>query len=224
MSSAHEKLMRSVAQLEQLNARLVPLEAAEAERLERQRVAQIRSDAIIQAEASAAARKEIAEREAAEQRENDRRQRRAEDVESGRFARTHDVFAKVLEPFGRTAPVARADESYYPYVRRMTDIAQRFLPGNHPLAHAEFVTGDTRVPTDSLLVLSDQVIAGVKKALRDPSTCAKGTMREVRVVDSETGRVMKEYVGQDCFVSQFSRPARRVKWFATHHDSNYPGA
>jgi hypothetical protein len=35
--------------------------------------------------------------------------------EDGRFAKTHDIFAQALEPFGRTAPVARADESYYPY-------------------------------------------------------------------------------------------------------------
>jgi hypothetical protein len=146
-------------------------------RLEAQRRERLRNDAFVMAEAQ----REERARHAAAQAEADRqeafRQRRLKDHENHRFEETQQIFDRALQPWGRTAPAARADENYGGYLRRMTNIAQSYLPAGHELARLEFVRGDDRVPRDVLIPLSDQVLSGIKQALRDPTTVAAGKMR-----------------------------------------------
>jgi hypothetical protein len=54
-----------------------------------------------------------------------------------------------------------------------------------------------RVPKDALMALSDQVLSGIKAAVRDPRTVRKGAHRMIKNKD-ETGAVRSvEWIGEE---------------------------
>jgi hypothetical protein len=64
--------------------------------------------------------------------------------------------------------------------------------------------------------MADQVLSGIKSALRDPSTVRKGAMRKIENRDELARITSTEYVGQTSFVRDAAmghREPRRVKNF-----------
>jgi hypothetical protein len=224
MDDRTNALLVNVAErLVDINARLDRLQVADAANARKRHDAQVRSDALVMAEATRA----DAARRAAEQDEADRqeryRQRRNLDHENGKFTATATLFNQALDGFGRTVPAPQTDMSYTRYLRRCVDAAQPYLRADHDCAKLDFLDPD-RVPRDVLTKLADRVLAGVKAAVWDGSTVAKGQMREVVVKDPMTNQIQNiSYVGRsdEVFVKKMGRPCRRVVNFNRNDGTPY---
>jgi hypothetical protein len=206
--------------LAQINKRIDHLQALDAQqasaRADAARDERVRRDALVMAEAA----REDAARHKAEQNEIDRqeryRQRRILDHESGKFSACAQIFNTALSGFGRSVEPAPEGMSYTRYLRYCTDKAQRYLPASHSHANFNFLDPDS-VPKNVLVQFSDTVLNGVKQALRDPSTVAKGKMRRIENKDPYTGVTSSiEYIGETPFTNdpQYGhQPGRRIVAF-----------
>jgi hypothetical protein len=210
-------LARTLDVLKGINVRMDSLER------NRDAVAVARESARLSRADALAERKREEARIAEEERQERFRQRRIKDREDGKFAKCAQIFNDALQPFGRTVPPARDDQSYYPYLRQCTDIAARYMNPSNKYSRYDYTSPD-HVPLDILVNFSDHVLKGVRDAVRDPDTVAKGTMREIVNRDPATNAVTsREFVSKECFVKAMGRPGRRVvSWYGGTGSNGMP--
>ena len=134
------------------------------------------------------------------------------DHEHSAAAREYQEYVqRELEPYGvGQVPGHVGGEKFYAY-KRKTDalIKRQFLPRTHELWNVNF-TGPNRIPTEALKPFEDQLIAACKVEAYNPATVPLGELRQITKRDSN-GQKIHEFVGQESFVKQFSRPGRLAK-------------
>jgi hypothetical protein len=113
-----------------------------------------------------------------------------------------------LEPWSRTAPAPRTDESRANYRRRLCTLACSFLPPGSDLKDL----GLERCDDSVVDVFFPQILAAARDAVRCTDTVPYGSLREVARVDS-SGRKIVDFVGPESFVKSMGRENRRVMQF-----------
>jgi hypothetical protein len=204
-----------ITALQDANVRLDALNTTSAIDLRRRHEAAVRSDALIMAETIRADNARRAAEEAAEEQERSYAERRQFDHTSGKFVETQKIFCDALSGFGRTVEPAPDGMSWTKYLRRCADTAQKYLPANSDFAKFDFLNPD-EVPKSVLVKFSDAMLGEVRRAVRDPSTVARGKLREIINRDARTDAVVsREWIGADAdwFGREFVRPGRRVLTF-----------
>jgi hypothetical protein len=164
----------------------------------------------------------IRARKRAEAEQEERyRQRRIKDHENGKFTATQQIFNDALSGFGRSVEPAPEGMSYTKYLRKCTADAAQYLPADSDYKKFDYTDPDS-VSREILTKFADKVLNGVRRAVWDGDTVAKGQERKVVVKDPLTNQTQYvSYVGKDCFVKNMGRPGRRVVNFMARPDKAY---
>jgi hypothetical protein len=111
------------------------------------------------------------------------------------------TFAHRILSWARTLPKYRRD---------LAVKLKKLLPGSHELRQVQY----RRLDDTTLSVFEPQLYHAVRAEAHNPSTVPPGEFRRVVKIDSN-GMKMVEWIGQDSFIKQFTRPGRRVTSFRT---------
>lgn len=93
----------------------------------------------------------------------------------------------------------------------LRNLKRTFLPQNHSL----YGVNCRGLPSDALGVFEPQILEAAVKEADNPAHVPAGEIRKIERLD-ETGRVqMIDWIGQQSFVRDMTRPGRRVTQFVT---------
>jgi hypothetical protein len=122
-------------------------------------------------------------------------------------------YDSAFEPWGISARQIRSDEDIDHYRRDLAVAAKRLLPPDHQLARVQY-----RQQADSVLDnFEPMLLSAVKQHAHANDTVPFDLpLREVPVVDPNTGQKIKTFVGERSFVHDFKAPVRRVLSFTTY--------
>jgi hypothetical protein len=132
-----------------------------------------------------------------------------------------DRYDQVLQPWGRKAPEPTLTESPGHYRRKVLSHAQLFLPENDQWRAVDV----NDLASDALVVAERQILGALQAAQRTPALIANSAAGRpdtitpgIRMVEHHdaNGLKMTTFHG-DWFGRAFTRPARRVVSFLTHH-------
>jgi hypothetical protein len=131
---------------------------------------------------------------------------------SRRFQEFYDA---TLRQVGTRAPSPKIGQSVNDYRREtLRQLKRTFLPQNHPLYAVQY----RALKADALPVFEQQLLPAVVKEAVNPAHLAPGELKKIERMD-ETGRVRCiDWIGQDSFVKQMTRPGRRVVKFLAPAD------
>ena len=91
------------------------------------------------------------------------------------------------------------------------NLKRTFLPPAHDLYKVQY----RKLPADALAIFEPQLLKACVTECNNPAHVPPGEIRKVERLD-ETGRVRCiDWVGQENFVKQMTRPGRRVLSFST---------
>jgi hypothetical protein len=164
-----------------------------------------RIERLDEAEIRRRARVDSANLEARERRER-RLERAANDQ---KHVEAQAEWDETLQPWGKSAPMARADEDLIDYRKRLCRIGKKLIAPDSKLNDVHFsgLAPEWLDHTEPLLQ------AEVRSSINRADTVPAGTERMI-VRKDELGRtVSREFVGADCFVKRMGRPGRRVTAF-----------
>jgi hypothetical protein len=111
-----------------------------------------------------------------------------------------------LEPWGIRAPAPVVGENLDDYRRRVAILCKRQLPDGHELRRVQI----RQLPDNALPVFEDKIYAECKASAMRPDSVAPGELRRVETVD-QNGLKIVNWIGQECFVKEFTQPGRKVR-------------
>jgi hypothetical protein len=114
-----------------------------------------------------------------------------------------------LDPWGIRAPSPVAGEPLDAYRRNLLILAKKQLPEDHELRRVTV----RQLPSSALSPFEDQIYAACKDAAYRPDSVPPGNLRRVEEVDANGLKIVK-FVGQECFVKEFTRPVARFVFAA----------
>jgi hypothetical protein len=115
-----------------------------------------------------------------------------------------------LAPWDIRAPAPVLGEDIGKYRRDLAVKLKRQLPENHKLRKIQYRRLDDAI----LTAFEPQLYQAVQAEAHNPSSVPPGEFRRVVKVDGNGSR-MVEWIGQESFVKEFTRPGRRVTSFHT---------
>jgi hypothetical protein len=115
-----------------------------------------------------------------------------------------------LSPWDIRAPAPVLGEDIGKYRRDLAVKLKKLLPGNHGLRQVQYRGLDDA----TLSVFEPQLYRAVRAEAHNPNTVPRGEYRRIVKIDSN-GMKMVEWVGQESFIKEFTRPGRRVTSFRT---------
>jgi hypothetical protein len=118
----------------------------------------------------------------------------------------------VLQPWDIRAPAPVLGEDPAKYRRDLAVKLKKQLPDEHELRQVQY----RRLDDTTLSAFEPQLYRAVHDEARNPASVPAGQFRRVVKLDAN-GLKTVEYVGQESFVKQFTRPGRRVTSFRTDH-------
>jgi hypothetical protein len=125
-------------------------------------------------------------------------------------------YDETLRRVGAHAPQPTLGQSVNDYRREtLRNLKRTFLPEAHPLYEVQYRT----LRSDALAALEPQLLAAVVSEANNPQHVPPGELKKIERLD-EYGKVRcVEFVGQESFVKQMTRPGRRVVKFLAPSDS-----
>jgi hypothetical protein len=127
-----------------------------------------------------------------------------------------EFYDQTLRRVGAKAPQPILGQSVNDYRREtLRNLKRTFLPEVHPLHQVQY----RGLRSDALAALEPQVLAAVEIEANNPQHVPVGQLKRIERLD-EYGKVRcVEFVGQESFVKQMTRPGRRVVKFLAPSDS-----
>ena len=121
-----------------------------------------------------------------------------------------------LRKVGTRAPAPNLGQSVNGYRREtLRQLKRTFLPPAHDLYQVQY--GSLR--SDALQALEAQLLQAVVQEANNPAHVPPGELRKIERFD-EYGKVKHiDWIGQESFVKQMTRPGRRVVKFLAPSDS-----
>jgi hypothetical protein len=115
-----------------------------------------------------------------------------------------------LSPWDIPAPAPVLGEDISKYRRDLAVKLKRLLPETHQLRKVQYRRLDDAI----LSAFEPDLYRAVRAEARNPNTVPRGEYRRVVKIDSN-GMKMVEWIGQESFIKEFTRPGRRVTSFRT---------
>lgn len=127
-----------------------------------------------------------------------------------------EFYDQTLRRVGAKAPQPILGQSVNDYRREtLRNLKRTFLPEVHPLHQVQYRS----LRSDALAALEPQVLAAVEIEANNPQHVPVGQLKKIERLD-EYGKVRcVEFVGQESFIKQMTRPGRRVVRFLSPSDS-----
>jgi hypothetical protein len=125
-------------------------------------------------------------------------------------------YDETLRKVGTHAPAPVLGQSVNDYRREtLRQLKRTFLPPAHDLYQVQYRS----LRSDALQALEPQLLKAVETEANNPAHVPPGELRKIERLD-EYGKVKcVEFVGQESFVKQMTRPGRRVVRFLSPSDS-----
>jgi hypothetical protein len=127
-----------------------------------------------------------------------------------------EYYDQTLRRVGARAPQPTLGQSVNDYRREtLRNLKRTFLPEAHDL----YQVNCRGLPSDALGVFEPQILRACVDEANNPAHVPPGELRKIERLD-EYGKVKcVEFVGQESFVKQMTRPGRRVVKFLAPSDS-----
>jgi hypothetical protein len=113
-----------------------------------------------------------------------------------------------LAPWDIRAPAPVLGKDVDTYRRDLAVKLKKMLPEVHELRRVQY----RRLDNQTLGIFEPQLYQAVRDIAHDPTSVPRGEFRRVVSVDAN-GMKIVNFIGQESFVKQFTRPGRRVKSF-----------
>jgi hypothetical protein len=125
-------------------------------------------------------------------------------------------YDETLRRVGTRAPQPTLGQSVNDYRREtLRQLKRTFLPEVHPLHQVQYRS----LRTDALEALEPQLLQACVEEANNPAHVPPGELKKIERFD-EYGKIKcVEFVGQESFVKQMTRPGRRVVRFLAPADS-----
>ena len=125
-------------------------------------------------------------------------------------------YDETLRRVGAKAPQPTLGQSVNDYRREtLRQLKRTFLPEAHDLYQINY----RGLPSDALGVFEPQILRACVDEANNPAHVPPGELKKIERLD-EYGKVRcVEFVGQESFVKQMTRPGRRVVKFLAPSDS-----
>jgi hypothetical protein len=119
-------------------------------------------------------------------------------------------YDNALQPWDIRAPAPTLGQTVDNYRREALVKLKKQLPDNHKL----------RIPVrkldnDTFDIIEAQILKAVADEAYNPASVPLGQFRRVVEINQQNGQKIVKFIGQECFVKQFTRPGRRVLCFNT---------
>ena len=125
-----------------------------------------------------------------------------------------EFYDQTLRKIGAKAPQPVLGTSVNDYRREtLRNLKRTFLPAAHELSRPNY----RGMPADALAVFEPQLLTAVVAEANNPAHVPPGELKKIERLDDYGKVKCIEFVGQEHFTKQMSRPGRHVAQFITNH-------